>query len=141
VSALIRETVLAAIQFNIQFRRFTKEIEIVFAKWMLSAEFVAIEPPVTQPAPYKLFRPGFLFAELAGAFGVSHVTECKTPGGKMKFVLTPALTLTLSPGERGQRSDIPGSTDAARPVPAFEFSEKRRIIFPLLEERAGVRTD
>jgi len=35
VSALIGETVLTAVQFNVQFRLFTKEIEVVFAKWML----------------------------------------------------------------------------------------------------------
>jgi hypothetical protein len=63
--------VLAAVQLNIQFRIFAKEIQIVDADGMLAAKFVAGETPVAQPAPYEFFRPCFLFAKLAGAFDVA----------------------------------------------------------------------
>jgi len=70
--ALVGKSVLAAIQFHIQFRFLSKEIEIVNAERVLAAEFVAAEPPVTQPAPHEFFRPRFLFAKLAGAGNVGH---------------------------------------------------------------------
>jgi len=72
VFALVGETMLAAVQFNIQFRFFAKEIQIVAADGMLAAEFVAAETPVAQPAPDKFFRPRFILAKLAGAFDVGH---------------------------------------------------------------------
>jgi hypothetical protein len=40
---------------------------------MLPTEFVAAEPPVTQPAPHQLFRPGVILAKLAGAGDVGHL--------------------------------------------------------------------
>ena len=63
---------LAAIQFHIQFRFLSKEIEIVNAERVLAAEFVAAEPPVTQPAPHQFLRPRFILAKLPGAFDVGH---------------------------------------------------------------------
>ena len=44
---LIRKTVLAAVQFHIQFRLLAKEIQIVNAERMLATKFVAVETPVT----------------------------------------------------------------------------------------------
>jgi len=41
--ALVGETMLAAVQFHIQFRLLAKEIEIVNAERMLASEFVAGE--------------------------------------------------------------------------------------------------
>ena len=97
---LVGKTVLTAVQFNIQLRLFAKEIEIVNAKRMLAAKFVAGETPVTQPTPNKFFRPRFLFAKLSGAFGVGHDGNLRNDGETEKLDLTLALTLTLSPRER-----------------------------------------
>ena len=52
-----------------------------------------------------------------------------------------ALTLTLSPGEREQQSeqfDLPFNGLA---ITDFQPGEGRRMILPLLGERAGVRAD
>jgi hypothetical protein len=65
VFPLVGKTVLAAVQFHIQFRLLAKEIEIVDAERMLAAKFVAGEPPSAQPAPDEFLRPGFILAKLA----------------------------------------------------------------------------
>ncbi len=63
---------LAAIQFDVQFRLFTKEVQIVITQGMLAAEFIAAEAPVTQPTPHAYFGPGFRLAKLTGAFDCGH---------------------------------------------------------------------
>jgi hypothetical protein len=72
VFPLVGKTMLAAVQFHIQFRLLAKEIQIVNAERMPAAKFVAAEAPTAQPAPDKFFRPGFILAKLAGAFDVGH---------------------------------------------------------------------
>ena len=57
------KSVLAAVQLNIQFRFFTKEIQVVVTERVLAAKFIATEAAISQPPPHQLFRPGFLFAE------------------------------------------------------------------------------
>jgi hypothetical protein len=52
---------------------------------------------------------------------------------------TTALTLTLSPGEREQQSDVFDSLDAQTAIADSRITENRRTILPLLGERAGVR--
>jgi hypothetical protein len=74
VFPLVGETMLAAIQFNVQSGLLAKEIQIVAADWMLAAEFIAAETPVAQPTPDKFLRPCFPFAKLAGAFDVWAMT-------------------------------------------------------------------
>ena len=90
---------LAAVQLNVQGRFLAEEIQIVDANGMLTAEFVAIEAAVTQPASDLLLRPSVLFAELAGAFNVGHEGSLakRIEMGKLFFSL--ALILTFSPWE------------------------------------------
>jgi len=105
--ALVGKTVLAAVQFNVQFRLLAKEIEKINAERMLAAEFVAAEPPVAQPAPHQFFGPCFLFAKLAGAGDFGHDWNLGN-GDKMESLfLTPALILTFSPGEKEQQAHAP----------------------------------
>jgi hypothetical protein len=59
--SLVGKTVLAAVQFHIQFRRLAKEIEIINTDRMLPTKFVNGETPGTQPVPDKFLRPGFSF--------------------------------------------------------------------------------
>src|ERR1700690_1826255 len=105
--APVGKTVLAAIQFHIQFRLLAKEIKMVYADRMLAAEFVAGETPVTQPAPDNFFRPCFFFAKLASAFDVGHNANLTNGGKSEKLVLTPALILTFSPGRRNSFCSFP----------------------------------
>jgi hypothetical protein len=84
--SLVGKTMLAAVQFNVQFRLLAKEIKVVNAEWMLAAELVAAESSVTQAAPHDLFRPRFLFAKLASVFSVGLECEYGKCGAKMKFV-------------------------------------------------------
>jgi hypothetical protein len=86
VFPLVGKTVLAAVQFDIQFRLLAKEIKVVNADGMLTAEFVAVEPSVTQPAPHELFRPRFIVAKLAGAFDVGHDGNLGNRDGTGKLV-------------------------------------------------------
>src|ERR1700694_3759575 len=72
VFPLVGKTVLAAVQFNVQFCLLAKEIEIVNAEGMLAAELVTTEAPVTEPAPHQFLSPRFLLAQFAGAFDVGH---------------------------------------------------------------------
>ena len=83
---LIWKTVLATVQFNVQFRLLAKEIQIVSAERMLAAKFVAGETPVAQPAPDKFFHPRFLFAKLAGALDVGHDANLENDGKTEKLV-------------------------------------------------------
>jgi hypothetical protein len=98
--ALTRKTVLAAIQFHIEFRLLTKEIKVVNAERVLTTKLVAGEPAVAQPAPDQFFRPRFNLPEPSGAFDVSHDLKLENSTEPAKLVLMLALTLTLSPGER-----------------------------------------
>jgi hypothetical protein len=59
--------------------------------------------------------------------------------GQSKKQFTSALTLTLSPGERGQRSSVVGYAGEARTNSSPRLTESRRMILPLLGKRAGVR--
>ena len=140
VFALVGKTMLVAVQFHIQFRFLAKEIQIVNADGMLAAKLVAVEPPVAQPAPHEFFRPGFILAKLAGAGDFGHDGNLGNGGKTEKFVLTLALNLTFSPGEKEQQSHISGFADErpANPVAGFQWDGG---CFSLsLEERAGVRT-
>jgi hypothetical protein len=92
VFPLVGKTVLAAVQFNVQFRLLTKEIQMVNADGMLAAKFVAAEATVAQPAPDEFFRPRFLFAKLAGAFDVGHDVNLENGDAMEKFVLHPPST-------------------------------------------------
>jgi hypothetical protein len=57
----------------------------------------------------------------------------------LMLVETPALTLTLSPGEREQRLDASYFATDHLINPATGSRLKRRMFLPLLGERAGVR--
>jgi hypothetical protein len=92
MSALIGETVLTAVQFNVQFRLLAKEIQMVNADGMLAAKFVTAKATVAQPAPDEFFRPRFLFAKLAGAFDVGHDVNLENGDAMEKFVLRPLST-------------------------------------------------
>src|SRR5689334_8643057 len=72
VFALVRKTVLAAVQFDVQLRLLAKEIQRVNSHWMLTAKLVMAETAVAQPAPHQLFRPCLFLAELTGAFNAGH---------------------------------------------------------------------
>jgi hypothetical protein len=100
VVPLAGKTMLAAVQFHIQFRLLAKEIQIIITEGMLAAEFVAAEPPVTQSAPQEFFRPGFILPKMPGAGDVGHVANLGKVGTVEKLLLTPALTCVLSLGER-----------------------------------------
>jgi hypothetical protein len=100
VTLLVGKTMLATIEFNGQFCFLTKEIQTVNAERMLATEFIANEPPITQPVPHEFFRPRFLFAKLPGAFNIGHAENLENEGKTEKLVFVSALTLTLSPGER-----------------------------------------
>jgi hypothetical protein len=58
----------------------------------------------------------------------------------VKKVLS-TLNLTFSPGEKEQQLHDSGFTDGCPANPVAGFSKTRRTALPLLEERAGVRTD
>ena len=132
VFPLVGKTMLAAVQFHIQFRLLAKEIQIVNAERMLAAKFVAAEAPTAQPAPDKFFRPGFILAKLAGAFDVGHDGNLGNVDEMGKLVLTLALTLTLSPKEREQPVRV-SVFPADRPAnPVAGFSKARRMFLLLL---------
>jgi hypothetical protein len=139
VFPLIGQTVLAAVQFNVQFRILTKEIQMVNADGMLAAEFVAAEATVAQPAPDEFFRPRFLFAKLAGAFDVGHDVNLENGGAMEKFVLRPPSPFILSPRRGNSRSPVLALRMMVRPIPSREFSRRRRTILLLRGEKAGMR--
>ena len=72
MSLLTRITVLTAVQLNSQFCLFAEKIQIILPYRMLSPKFIAAKTPIPQPAPDKLFRPGFFFAKLAGTSDYCH---------------------------------------------------------------------
>jgi hypothetical protein len=129
MSALIGKTVLAAVQFNVQFRLLTKEIQIVDADGMLAAKFVAAKATGAQPAPDEFFRPRFLFAKLAGAFDVGHDANLENGDAMGKFVLRPcftsALILTFSPGEKEQLLFVSVLSDDGSVNPVARISVSR----------------
>ena len=86
--ALVGKAVLAAIQFDVQFRFLAKEIENVFSDGMLAAKLVAAEPPVTQPMPHQLFRPSVILAKLPRTLDVGHNGNLGNGRKTGKFVLT-----------------------------------------------------
>ena len=47
----------------------------------------------------------------------------------------------LSPGERRCAITVSGFWQTFQPIPPLDFSQRWNVILPLLEERAGVRTD
>ena len=61
----------------------------------------------------------------------------KTAGWKSVFTTT--LTLTLSPGERGQVLDLAGDLGEVWASSPVWIAERRRRVLPLLGERAGGR--
>ena len=99
---LVRKTVLAAIEFDVECGLFAKEIEVIIAQWMFSAKFVAAKTTIPQPTPHEALGPGFIPPKLAGALNVGHGDKLGNDWKTEKFVLSSALTLTLSPGEREQ---------------------------------------
>jgi hypothetical protein len=141
--ALIGKTVLAAVQFNVQFRLLTKEIQMVNADGILVAKFVAAKATVAQPAPDEYFRSRFLFAKLAGAFDVGHDANLENGDAMEKFILRPcftsALILTFSPGEKEQLLFVSVLSDDGPVNPVVGLSERRRTILLLLGEKAGMR--
>ena len=60
-------------------------------------------------------------------------------GGTEKFVLTLALNLTFSPGEKEQHRALLVLRMRVRQIPSREFSRERRTILLLLGEKAGLR--
>jgi len=60
---------MTTIQFDVQFCRFTEEIQGVDAQRMLAAEFIAVELPATQLTPHEFFSPGVVFPKSAGVLG------------------------------------------------------------------------
>jgi hypothetical protein len=107
----VRKTMLAPVQFNVQGRFLAKEIQIVSAHGMLTAEFVIIETAVAQPTPDKFFRPSLLLAELAGAVNVSHDGNLadRSEVGKLVFARPHP---NLLPREKEQRAGASGFADA-----------------------------
>jgi len=74
-SSPLRESVLTAIQLDIQARFQTKEIQNISTHRLLSPKLIGGEPPVSQPAPNKPFSPGIVLAQCAGngdLFGMLH---------------------------------------------------------------------
>lgn len=69
---LFRKTVLASVQLDIQFSFFAEKIQVIITERMLTAEFVAIETPITQPAPQEFLRRSFLFAKVTSQLYIGH---------------------------------------------------------------------
>ena len=97
---LVGKTVLAAVQFDIQFRLLTKEIKMVNSDWVLAAKFIAAEATIAQPAPDQFFRPSFILAKLAGSLDVGHGANLENGDAMGKFDFTSALTFYPLPQER-----------------------------------------
>ena len=132
VFQLVGKTVLTAVQLNIQFRLLAKEIQMVNTDGMLAAKFITAETTVAQPAPDEFFRPRILFAKLAGAFDVGHDVNLENGDAMGKFVLTSALNLTFSPGEKEPHLHVSGFA-AYRPAnPVERIFEGRQMVLPLL---------
>jgi hypothetical protein len=126
----VRKAMLAAVQFNVQGRFLAEEIQIIDAHGVLTAEFVAAEAAVRQPAPDQLLRPSFLFAELTGAFNVGH-EESLANGLEMgKLVVGFALILTFSPWEKEQPSRAAGFVQERSAIPATRFIKRTVDVSP-----------
>ena len=130
VFPLVGKTMLAAVQFHIQFRLLAKEIQMVNAEGMLAAKFVAGEPPCAQPAPDKFFRPGFNLAKLASAGDVGHEMNLGDDGKTEKFVLTLALILAFSPGEKEPPAHVSLFSDDRPANPAAGFVKDAARVAP-----------
>ena len=130
VLPLLGKTVMAAIQFNVQFRLLAKEIQIVITDGMFAAEFVIADPAVAQPAAQQLFRPGFNLAELAGALRVGHDGNLRNHTKAAKLVSLLALTCVLSPRERITHSRFCLVPTLAWQIQPRDFSKRiRRMAF------------
>ena len=70
---------------------------------------------------------------------VGHERECKMPGREMKFVFWLALTLALSPGERGQLLCVSGLANTGLANPVARISVRRRTTLLLCGRRPGGR--
>ncbi len=92
MSLLMGMTMLTAVQFNGQFCLFAEKIEIIAAQRMLPPEFITAKASVPQPAPYQLFRPGFLLAQLSGICIFGHEQIVRFPcENRISFLARPHL--------------------------------------------------
>jgi len=86
VSLLVGMPVPAAVEFDGEAGFATIEVQKLFPNGMSATEFVGAESPVTQPAPYELFRPGGFLAQCAGAFGVGHGENVARCVSRLHFI-------------------------------------------------------
>ncbi len=99
---LLRSSVLAAIEFDIQHGFNAEKIENVRRVRMLASKFICRKPSATKPGPQKFFRPRIVLAKRAGdprEFGRSHVCNVedslvtsisrKLPGLESPHAVTP----------------------------------------------------
>jgi hypothetical protein len=124
-----RKPVLEPVELNREPRLLAEKVQEIFPLGMLASKFVAGEPPVPQPSPHEFLCPGSLLPERTGESGVGHGGEPRTLARDFKngtkarphpqkrgnatkatkafelsgTVWKPALTPTLSPGEREKR--------------------------------------
>jgi len=131
VFPLFGKTVLAAVQFDVQFRLLAKEIQIIVSQRMLATKLVCSEPPVTQPTPHQLFRPSFNLTKLAGALNIGHGANLRNGRTSEKFVLTTALTCFLSPRERILPSHALKHSSLVPANPTADHATDAGSVFPL----------
>ncbi len=74
---------------------------------------------------------------LFSAFAALRRDQLRVPTAKL--ILTLALIPAFSPGRRSRRRQFSGWRETIRPIPSHDISQTRRMILPLLGERAGVR--
>jgi len=138
VSLLFRSPVLPAVQLDVQPGFQAEEIKKIWTKRMLSPELVNGETPVAEPVPHQLLRPSIALAEGAGNCGP--LVRGNSPCHPMPFALVDnsfPLTLALSLGERGQRSEASFHWNAPPANPAPGLAERRRMILPLPKGEGG----
>jgi hypothetical protein len=127
---LLRRAVLQAVRFNVHPSIQTEEVKDVRPERMLTAKFVAGEPPLAQPTPEKFLGPRVLLAQ--HACDARELGRCHAPRVGWLQTRTQArwfterffpLPLTLSLGALGERehrmprcdnSEIPGKLDTRR---------------------------